>query len=126
MALRSVIYIEDESDIRTVVSLILTSQGIEVFQFESGEAAIEAAAEHKPDLVLMDLTMEKMDGIESLKHLRAVPGYQEIPCVFVTARIDQQSVDAINRVENASVIRKPFSPTTLVSELQDILSGIGS
>lgn len=122
MALRSVFYIEDEPDIRTVVSLILSSRSIKVWQFESGADAIEKATECVPELILMDLTMDEMDGIETLERLREIPGYQKIPCVFVTARIDQPSHDAIDRFENVSVIRKPFDPTTLVSELEEIVS----
>ena len=121
MPFSNVIYVEDESDIRTVVSLILSEQGINVVQFDSGAAAIADAQHHEPDLILMDFTMEKMDGIETLQRLREIPHYESTPCVFVTARIDQESLEAIDRVKNTAMIRKPFNPKTLVAELLSLI-----
>ena len=123
--IRKVIYVEDEPDIRTVVALILSTYDIEVTQFGSGAEAIAKAGDLQPDLILMDLTMAEMDGIESLKRLREISGYEKIPCVFVTARIDDQATEDLNGIENASVIRKPFDPGTLVDELKTIVKEMG-
>jgi len=65
--------------------------------------------------------MAEMDGIETLIRLREISGYEEIPCVFVTARIDDQAVEDLSGIENTSVIRKPFDPGTLVDELKTIV-----
>lgn len=125
MEIRKVIYVEDEPDIRTVVALILSTYDIEVAEFGSGAEAIERAGDLQPDLILMDLTMAEMDGIEALLRLREISGYEEVPCVFVTARIDDQAIADLKEIENASVIRKPFDPGTLVDELKAIVKEMG-
>src|SRR5688500_14531798 len=70
----------------------LSSQGYEVTTAEDGEAALERTAELLPDLILLDIMMPRLDGIETVRRLKANPAHQHIPVILVTAKSDPMDV----------------------------------
>ncbi len=119
MQLSEILYLEDEPDIRQVVSLVLSTQGITVHGFSSTDEALRAAPDLHPDLVLLDVMMPGLNGFETLQELRKLPGYEKVPAVFLTAR-EEPDASVIENLAPAAVITKPFEPAELKERLQAI------
>jgi CheY-like chemotaxis protein len=81
-----ILYVEDEPDTRELVRLTLELDGHDVFEARSAEEGIEQAYEHRPDLILMDLSLAgKFDGLEATKRLRADSSFDQTPIIALTA-----------------------------------------
>ena len=117
MDIASILYVEDEADIRNVVKMFLTSKGFEVHAFTDGEQALEHASDLKVDLVVLDVMLPRLDGPDTLLRLRELDAFQEVPCVFLTAKVDAHSVAKLKELDQVALISKPFELNGLVSEL---------
>lgn len=112
-----VLVVDDDPDIRQLVCLKLELSGHELFTAPDGEAGLEAAREHRPDLVLADWTMPRLNGIEMLARLRADPLIADIPFILLTARaheVDEPGIDGF--------IAKPFSLNDLMAGVDAVLA----
>lgn len=85
MSDRVVLYIEDNSHNRRLVNKILTSRGYSVVEAEDGESGLEKVHALKPPLILLDITLPKMDGIEVVRQIKADESVRHIPVIAVTA-----------------------------------------
>lgn len=120
---RKVMYVEDEPDIRTIASMTLEAMGqMEVLTCESGAVALEKAADFGPDLILLDVMMPGMDGPTTLKKLRELPEFDQVPVIFMTAKAQPAEIEALRALGATGVIPKPFDPMQLVNQIGDILS----
>jgi CheY-like chemotaxis protein len=120
-ALKRILLVEDDPDIQTVTSLALGSfGGYTVRVCGSATEAIESAAEFLPDLILLDVMMPDMDGVDALRGLRQIPATASTPVIFLTARVQPDDVARYRELDSLAVIRKPFEPTALVDTIQDI------
>jgi len=119
--LPKILHVEDDADIREIARLALeVIGGLSVHQCESGSDAIAQAEGAAPDLLLLDMTMPDMDGVETLNRLRALPGLTGIPAIFMTARAHMhEHAELIEQGANA-VISKPFDAMTLAQEVLTI------
>lgn len=81
----SILVAEDNSDSRGALRALLEAYGFDVIEAENGEEAVRKALEARPDLVLMDIMMPEMDGLEATKRLRAMPEVESIPILALTA-----------------------------------------
>jgi CheY-like chemotaxis protein len=114
-----VLHIDDEPDILDIVSASLgLDPEIDVRDCGSGADGLVAAAEWRPDLILLDVMMPVMDGPATLAHLRANPRTANIPVVFMTARVQQQDLADFKSLGAAGVITKPFDPMTLAAAVR--------
>ncbi|MEM6599247.1 MAG: response regulator [Cyanobacteria bacterium P01_D01_bin.36] len=119
---KQILMIDDESDIQTVACMGLTMMGgWQVLTASSGKEGIAQAKAHALDAILLDVMMPDMDGVATLKALKADASTQAIPIIFLTAKSR-----AINRKElyalgAQGVIHKPFDPTTLASQISGFL-----
>lgn len=114
-------YVEDEPDIRAVAELALVSiGGFEVKICESGTQAIACVEAFMPDLILLDVMMPAMDGRETFKALRAIPGLSGIPVVFMTAKVQPAEIEEYKRLGAVDVIAKPFDPMTLSDVVREV------
>ena len=112
------LHIENEPDIREVVAISLgLDPGFVVRSCASGEAGLADAAQHPPDLILLDVMMPVMDGPKTLAHLRENPQTADIPVVFMTARAQTRELDRFKSL-GAGVICKPFDPMTLAASVR--------
>jgi len=119
--LRRVVVVEDDPDIRAVVALVLGRVGgLEVACCDGGVAALELVPATAPDLVLLDVMMPGMDGIETLARLRRDPRSAHIPVVFMTARAQPRDRAGYLAQGAAAVIAKPFDPMTLFRQLESV------
>ena len=115
-----VIHVEDDDDIRELVGLSLDVAGdLELMSFASGSEAIQAVEVFGPDLVLLDMMMPNISGIDTLKATKQIEGYAEISAIFVTARVDGNQNEAFLDAGALEVIVKlPQSSTRLSLDLK--------
>ncbi len=117
-----VLHVEDEPDIRDVVQLSLAlDPDIALKSCSSGPDALAAAADWRPDVILIDAMMPVMDGPELLTHLRESARTAEIPVIFMTARAQTNEVEHFLSLGAAGVIAKPFDPMTLAGAVRAYL-----
>jgi len=120
-ALRKILCVEDEADIRTVAELALGSVGgFRVLLCSSGDEAIDKAVDFMPDLMLLDVMMPGMDGPDTLKALRALPGMATVPVVFLTAKALPSEIARYKKLGALDVIAKPFDPMALADHVRRI------
>jgi len=118
----TVLVVDDDPDIRRIAALSLERiGGYRVVLAACGEDALALAARDTPDLVLLDVSMPAMDGPETLRALRAVPGLDRVPVVFFTATSSDVEVARLLALGAAGVIAKPFD----VAELPRRVRAIG-
>ena len=120
-SLKRILLVEDDPDIQTVTSLALGSfGGFEVCICGSAREAVASAAQFRPDLILLDVMMPGMDGVDALRALRGIPATAEVPVVFLTARVQPQEVRRYRELGSLAVIPKPFEPTALAATIRAI------
>ena len=119
-ALKTIMVVEDEPDIRLITRLSLERGGYEVRVYGSGAEAVQAAATHAPDLVLLDLMMPGMDGRATMDALRKLPQLAATPMVFLTAITQSQTRQELLRRGALDIIIKPIEPAALVEQIRAI------
>ncbi len=119
--LARIMYVEDEPDIQTVARLALeTLGGFTVEICSSGKEALDLAPAFQPQLILLDVMMPVMDGLETLTMLRKIARFADTPVIFMTAKVQPDEVAGYKAVGAVDVIPKPFDPMTLSSQVQVI------
>ncbi len=120
-ALQKILHIEDEPDIRAVARVALESVGgFTVEMASSGKEALEKAPSFAPDLILLDVMMPEMDGPATLAKLRELPGLEETPVIFMTAKVMDAERASYLEMGAIDVIAKPFDPMTLSDQIRAI------
>jgi two-component system alkaline phosphatase synthesis response regulator PhoP len=112
-----VLVVDDEEPILELLKYNLEKQGYEVKTATDGQMAVEVAKRFHPDLVLLDIMMPKMDGVEACRQLRAIPELLNTYIVFLTARAEEYSEVAAFDVGADDYILKPIKPRALMSRL---------
>jgi len=119
--LNKVLYAEDEADIREIAILALESIGqLEVASCESGVQVIDLAMNFQPQLILLDVMMPVMDGPSTLEAIKKHDTLNNIPVVFLTAKILPDEIERFKSLGAIDVITKPFDPMTLADQIKDI------
>jgi two-component system, OmpR family, phosphate regulon response regulator PhoB len=121
MGQMTILVIEDERDILDLVAYNLTQTGFRVLRAEDGVDGLRMAEREKPDLIVLDLMLPRMDGKEVCRRIRQVEATRTIPVIMLTARVEE--VDRIIGFEIGAddYITKPFSVRELVLRVQSIL-----
>ena len=104
-----------------LAELSLRNGDFEVHKARNGVAALQAIRECKPDLVIMDVQMPEMDGLQALNALKTDPETASIPVVMLTGRGHHITRQEAEKVGACAFLTKPFSPTQLLAEVQRIL-----
>ena len=116
-----ILLVEDDEDIALISSRILRDYGgFEVKHAESGIIALEILPIYKPNLVLMDVMMPGLDGVETLKRIKVIPGYEDIAVIFMTAKSQIHEQELYMSLGAKGVILKPFDPTQLCQEVLNL------
>ena len=121
MAKRKILVIEDDDDIVELLTYHLVREGFLVFTATSGENGLEAAKRNPPQLILLDLMLPGIDGLEVCRLLRANDRTAAIPIVMLTAKGEEADVVAGLEVGADDYVTKPFSPAVLVARVRNIL-----
>ncbi len=114
---QKVLVVDDEEPILELLKYNLEKQGYDVKVASDGFAGVDLAKRFHPDLVLLDIMMPKMDGVETCRQLRAVPELQNTYIVFLTARSEEYSEVAAFDVGADDYITKPIKPRALMSRI---------
>ena len=118
----NILVVDDEKLIRSVIKDYLLNKKFMVYEAENGEEALRVFKEEKINLVILDVMMPKMDGIETLKELRTI---SEVPVIMLTAI--KEETDKIHSFDLGvdDYVTKPFSPKELVSRVKAVLKRCG-
>ena len=116
-----ILLVDDEQDILEIVGYNLKQEGYSVYTAENGVQAIKKAQEVKPDLIILDVMMPEMDGIEACEHIRAIPELKNTIITFFTARSEDYSQIAGFDAGADDYISKPVKPKVLVSKIKGLL-----
>lgn len=121
MSKQTILVVDDETDLLDLIEYNLHKEGFKVLKAENGEEGIKVAKEHRPDLILLDIMMPKMDGLEAVEIMRKDEDLQKTPIIFLTARSDEKTeIDGLNKGGD-DYITKPISTTKLVSRIKAVL-----
>ena len=115
-----ILLVDDDPDIIELLTYNLEKEGFETASAEDGIQALEVAKTFKPDLILLDVMMPKMDGIETARQLRLLPNFKETYILFLTARAEEYTEVAAFDVGADDYIVKPIKPRALMSRLKAI------
>ena len=116
-----IIVVEDESDILDVIEYNLTREGYRVKGFRDGERGLEAIQNENPQLVLLDLMLPGIDGIEICKKVKEDSLTRDIPVIMITAKTEESDVVLGLGVGADDYVSKPFSPKELVARVKAVL-----
>lgn len=121
MSKTTILVVDDEQDILDLIEYNLKIEGFEVLKAENGQEGIQLVKDHKPDLVLLDIMMPEMDGLEVCERLRRDETVSMIPIIFLTARDDEKTeVEGLNLGAD-DFITKPISTRKLLSRIKAVL-----
>lgn len=119
-----VLIVEDEQDILQLVKHYLEREGFRVITAMSGREALKQVKEEKPDLVVLDLMLPEIDGLEVCKRLRSVPDTAMIPIIMLTAKAEESDTIVGLELGADDYVTKPFSPKALVARVKALLRRI--
>ena len=112
-----VLVVDDENDILEMLDYNLSKEGYEVIKANDGLSAIEAAKEHLPQLILLDVMMPKIDGIETCRRIREITKLKDVFIIFLTARSEEFTEIAAFEAGANDYLTKPIKPRALSSRL---------
>jgi two-component system chemotaxis response regulator CheY len=123
----SVLIVDDDPSIRKLVATTLEDvAGFELVEAADGDEALERAAEKAPAIVLLDIDMPGIDGLEACRRLRAEPGTAEATVVMLTAAAGEDAERAAEEAGADLFLTKPFSPLELLRLVDDLGQGAGA
>lgn len=116
-----ILLVDDEQDILEIIGYNLTQEGYQVFTANNGREAVEKAQKELPNLIILDVMMPEMDGMEACEHIRRIPSLQNTIITFLTARGEDYSQVAGFDAGADDYITKPVKPKVLVSKVKALL-----
>jgi len=121
MAKKEILVVDDEEDILELVKFNLSREGYLVRCVSSGEEALKAVKKQAPHLIILDLMLPEMDGLEAARRLKKDPATEDIPIIMLTARGEE--VDVVTGLELGAddYVTKPFSPRVLTARVKTVL-----
>ena len=121
-----ILLVDDEQDILEIVGYNLTQEGYNVVTASNGKEAIQVAKRELPQLIIMDVMMPEMDGMESCENIRKIPELSNVIIAFLTARSEDYSQVAGFDAGADDYITKPIKPKLLVSKVKALLRRLKS
>lgn len=121
MKKEKILIVDDELDILEIIGYNLTKEGFEVFTATNGKEAIDVAVDKNPDLIILDVMMPEMDGMETCYQMRNIASLKDTLVVFLSARGEDYSQIAGFDAGADDYITKPIKPRVLVSKIKAIL-----
>jgi two-component system phosphate regulon response regulator PhoB len=121
MAKEKLLVVDDEEDILELIKFNLEREGYQVSCAASGEAALDLARSEIPDLIVLDLMLPGIDGLEVARQLKKESETREIPIVMLTAKGEEADIVAGLELGADDYITKPFSPRVLVARVRSVL-----
>lgn len=120
-SLRKLLVVDDDDDTLTIARYCLEGlSNVELRFAQSGEETIKVALDFFPDLILLDVMMPKMDGVETFKALKALKSLEKTPVVFFTANAQREEIRKFFDLGVIDVVIKPFDPMVFAKTVQNI------
>ena len=118
---KRILVVEDQEDNRQILRDLLSSAGFEMVEAEDGQQALVAAAEHRPDLILMDIQLPVLDGYEATRRIKANPDLKAIPVIVVTSYALSGDEGKARDAGCDAYVTKPYSPRQLLAKIREYL-----
>lgn len=118
---KKILLVDDEKDIVEIVTYRLEASGYEVIFASNGQEALNKAYREKPDLIILDLMLPKMDGYKVCGLLKNDARYSKIPIIIFTARAQETDKKMCEEVGADAYITKPFNPQMLLAKIKELL-----
>lgn len=118
---KTIMVVDDNPDIITIVKTILEGKGFNVLSASSGQELLNLLQGERPDLIILDIMMPEMDGLEVLSRLKGVTETASIPVILLTAKVQYEDVLGGYKLGADYYITKPFTSTQLVNGINLLL-----
>jgi len=120
---KKILVVDDEPDLVDMVKMRLEANGYEVIIAYNGQEALDKARSEKPDLIILDLMMPKMDGFHVCGLLKRDMRFSKMPIVIFTARAQQEDIIMSQEAGADAYLMKPFEPKALLGKISELLAG---
>ena len=118
---KRVLICDDDPAILRVLQVNLEVEGYETLLAHHGEEALEIANREKPDLIILDIMMPRLDGYQTCERLKGADDTKDIPVVFLSAKAQQSDIEEGKKYGVADYLTKPFDPDTLVETIERLI-----
>ena len=119
--MRTILVVEDYDDVRQVLRVLLESENFRVLEAASGPEALEVLEDERPDVILMDLSLPGFDGMEAIRRIRVLDGFQNTPIIVLTAYTGRSTCETALRAGSNYFRAKPIDFDELAALLKEIL-----
>ena len=123
--MKKLLIVDDEAGVRALVRMTLDSGVYEIFEASEGFEALDLAREHRPDLVLLDVMLQDVSGMDVCRKIKDDPDLASTTVVMLTARAQTNDVGDAEEAGADGYFTKPFSPIALTRKVESILGPIG-
>jgi two-component system cell cycle response regulator DivK len=117
----TILVVEDQEDNRQILRDLLANAGYQMIEAEDGEQAIAAAAAARPQLILMDIQLPRLDGYEATRRIKADPALRHIPIIVVTSYALSGDEEKARAMGCDGYVAKPYSPRMLLAVIKEFL-----
>jgi len=118
---KRILVVDDETQLVEMVKMRLEANGYEVLSAYDGQEALDKARAEKPDLMILDLMLPKLDGYKVCRMLKFDEKYKSIPIILFTARVQESDKETGSQVGADAYITKPFEPQVLLAKIKELL-----
>ena len=119
--LRRILIAEDDDDSRIALKMMLKLSKFDVIEAIDGRQAVDSVFNNRPDLVLMDLSLPVIDGLQATREIRQQPEFQSLPIIFVTGYDNQETIDRIHATGGTDYVNKPIEFDDLKKKIESYL-----
>jgi DNA-binding response OmpR family regulator len=121
--MRKLLIVDDEEGVRSLVRMTLESDNYEILEARRAEEALKLVREHRPDLVLLDVMLPDISGVEVCRTLKADPDTASVTIVMLTAKAQSSDLEEAEDAGADGYFTKPFSPVALLRRVDKIFRG---
>jgi two-component system cell cycle response regulator DivK len=121
MSQKTILYVEDNEFNRKIIRQLLTQTSYRLREAHDGESGVRAAQEELPDLILMDVQLPKISGLEATRQLRADPRTSAVPIIIITSYALGGDAQKAKDAGATAYLAKPYSPRDLLAKIREII-----
>lgn len=118
---KRILVVDDDSDVAKLLSLLLTGEGFKVSQAQDGQEALDKARQEKPDLLILDVMLPKLDGYKVARMLKFDEKFSHIPIIMLTAKIQEHDRELGLEMGADEYINKPFDNQELILKVKELV-----
>lgn len=118
---KRILIVEDEKELVELITFRLEGEGFHVLTAFDGVEALATVEKERPDLILLDILMPKMNGYEVCRRLKADERYRDIPIIYLTAKAQEEEMKAAIEMGADAYIAKPFEPADLIGTINKLI-----